>query len=137
MQWIALIVLVLTGTQLVTARYQIWGKDNLSVSQTHHQAPIIDGPDALRQKLQRARRAPIHAPALGTRTVQSAQTQVDSGRATNTIDLFLVVDAIGIAMLVVSICKARKYNREVWAPGMAIWNDSFLCKGCGQVFLPR
>jgi hypothetical protein len=134
LQWVAMILFLLTGAQLVTALYGRWVRSNFPVAGTHHLAPIIDGPDALRQKLQRARRAPIHPSAPATKTQQA---QVDPGWSADTMVLFTVVDILGIAMLMVSISRAWKYNREVWAPGMATWNDSYLCKGCGQVFLPR
>jgi hypothetical protein len=49
------------------------------------------------------------------------------------------VFAIGGSLIVVllwSIRRTNHYNRTVWEPASQLWHSSFICKACGEVFVP-
>ncbi len=39
--------------------------------------------------------------------------------------------------LIFLVMRARNYNQKVWPGQMRQWKESFICKACGQVFLPN
>jgi len=39
--------------------------------------------------------------------------------------------------LVILVMQAHNYNQKVWPEQMRQWQESFICKACGCVFLPH
>jgi hypothetical protein len=137
-RWIALafllLVSVLSIRSITSGMFPGW----FAAEEVHHQAPVIDGPAYLRQKMLRQRmRHDIPkppAPSAQAHTPSSAPIPTENliiGTA-----LFFVLESTGVVVIIRSLRRAQKYNREVWPQRMAYWQASFLCRGCGLIFRP-